>query len=198
MKAIIATHNPGKVKEFTRILSPFGIEAVSQSDAGITLEVEETGKTFEENAALKAREIYKQTKTATIADDSGLMVDALDGAPGVYSARYAGPGATDRDRYEKLLREMENIPEEKRTAKFVCVIHMILPDGQEISVRGECPGIIGRAPSGEGGFGYDPVFYVGDKSFGELSPEQKDAVSHRGNALRQLTKKLEELGDLTK
>ena len=195
MQVIIATRNQGKVKEFQRILAPLGITAVSQDEAGIGLEVEETGATFEDNAALKARAIYKAAGKATVADDSGLMVDALHGAPGVYSARYAGPDATDCQKYEKLLRELTGVPMEKRGAKFVCAIHMILPDGQEITVRGECPGVIGLAPAGAGGFGYDPVFYVGEKSFGELTPEEKDKLSHRGKALRMLSEKLQKMGE---
>ena len=188
---INATHNAKKLAELARILEPLSISAQTAEMAGFSLEdVEETGTTFEENARLKAYSAMRQTGLPAIADDSGLEVDALNGAPGVYSARYAGPNATDRDRCEKLLREMENVPDEKRTARFVSAICCVFPDGTERMVRGECEGRIARAPSGNGGFGYDPVFLVGDRTYGELSAEEKDAISHRGRALRALQEAL--------
>lgn len=194
MRTIVATHNYKKLAELSRILKPLGIDAVTDAEAGISLrEVEETGATFEENAALKAVAAYKQSGMPAIADDSGLEVDALNGAPGVYSARYAGEGATDADRNRKLLKEMANVPEEKRTAKFVSVICCVFPDGTRVTARGECRGRIGYQPVGENGFGYDPLFVVeGGRSYAELSSEEKDAISHRGNALRLFAVKLQE------
>lgn len=189
---VIATKNKKKLEELERILAPLGIQAKTAEQLGFELdEVEETGTTFEENAALKAFAACKLTGYPAVADDSGLMVDALDGAPGVYSARYGGEGASDRDRYEKLLKNMETVPEEKRTAQFVSAVCCAFPDGKSLTVRGECPGTIAFAPAGEGGFGYDPVFLVeGGKSFGQLTKEEKDAISHRGNALRTLSREL--------
>lgn len=191
MKIIIASSNKGKIAEFKRMLTPLGFEAVSQLDAGIDISPKENGKTFEENAAIKAREIYKAANMPCIADDSGLCVDCLNGAPGVYTSRFAGENATDEENINKLLCLMEGVEPSKRTAKFVSVIHMIFAPGDEISVRGECKGSIGFEKIGTGGFGYDPVFMINDKSIAELSPEHKDAVSHRGQALLKLVKQLE-------
>lgn len=186
---VIATHNPGKLKELQRILAPLHIDAVTaQLD-----EVEETGTTFAENAFLKADAACRQTGMPAVADDSGLMADALNGEPGVYSARYAGEGASDADRIHKLLKNMEHVPQEKRTAKFVSAICCVFPDGKHIDVQGECPGMIAFEPHGNGGFGYDPVFLVNGKSFAELGASEKDAVSHRGRALRALAERLEEI-----
>lgn len=194
---IIATHNQKKLKELSRILLPLGIEAVTAEAAGFTLtEAEETGDTFEENAYIKAASACRETGMPAVADDSGLMVEVLDGAPGVYSARYAGEGATDADRNDKLLRELAEVPKEKRTAKFVSAVCCVFPDGSRISARGECPGAIGFEPLGEDGFGYDPLFIVADglpgagRTYAQLTPEEKDAVSHRGNALRLFEERL--------
>lgn len=194
MQFVMATNNLKKRDEMERILRELGVEVLTAKQAGADLsDVEETGTTFEENAYLKAKAALDLTGKASIADDSGLMVDALDGAPGVYSARYGGPDATDEEKVQKLLKNIENVPQEKRTAKFVSAICCLFPDGQEIMVRGECPGKIAYAPAGDGGFGYDPVFVVeGGKTFAELSAEEKDAVSHRGNALRKLKTALKE------
>ncbi len=192
MRLILASNNRHKLEEFGRVLRPLGIEVISQSGAGIQLEVEETGETFEENARLKAEAIFELTHTPVVADDSGLEVDALDNAPGVFSARYGGEGLTDTDRYNKLLEALTDVPDEKRGARFVCVLHYIDAAGRHYSLRGECPGRIGYAPRGENGFGYDPVFMVGEKSFSELSPAEKDAVSHRGRALEQFAELLKE------
>ena len=186
MELIVATHNPDKIKEFQRILAPLSV-SVRTAELG---EVEETGATFEENALLKARSACRETGLPAVADDSGLSVDALDGAPGVYSARYAGPGATDAQRIEKLLRALRDVPAEKRGAKFVCAVCCAFPDGSLITARGECGGSVAFAPRGEGGFGYDPVFLIGEKSFGELSAEEKDRISHRGRALCAFAEKL--------
>ena len=192
MRFLVATHNAKELRELSRILEPLGIDAVTDRELGQPLtEVEETGTTFEENAYLKAASACRETGLPAIADDSGLAVDALDGAPGVYSARDAGENATDAERIAKLLRELDGVPVEKRTAQFVSVVCCVFPDGRTLSVRGECPGRIGFAPRGEGGFGYDPVFEVGDRTYAELSAEEKDAISHRGNALRKLKTALE-------
>lgn len=184
---IIATHNVKKLTELERILTPLGISVQTASQAGFTLpEVDETGTTFAENARLKAESAMRATGRPAVADDSGLMVDALGGAPGVYSARYAGPDASDRDRYEKLLRELADVPDDRRTARFVSAVCCVFPDGTSIDVTGACEGRIARAPRGDGGFGYDPVFLVGDRSYAELTAAEKDEISHRGRALRAL------------
>ena len=190
---IIATHNRKKLAELERILAPLGISAQTAEQAGFELsEVEETGATFEENAFLKAEAAMRQTGLPAVADDSGLMVDALDGAPGVYSARYAGEGASDSQRNEKLLQELKNVPQDQRTARFVSAVCCVFPGGESVCVRGECEGTIAFAPSGYGGFGYDPLFLVGEKTYAELSDEEKDAISHRGRALSSLQKALRE------
>lgn len=188
MEFIIATHNANKIQEFQRILEPLSIQAVSAD----LPEVEETGKTFEENAYLKAVSAFRATGKPAVADDSGLEVDALGGAPGIYSARYAGEGATSEQKIAKLLDALRNVPEEKRTARFVCAICCILPSGNLLTVRGECPGSIAFAPRGTDGFGYDPVFLTGEKTFAELDAQEKDLISHRGKALRLFADKLRE------
>lgn len=191
MKYIIATHNKKKLTELSRILLPLGIEAVTDRDLGIeTTEVEETGTTFEANAFLKASSACKESGLPAVADDSGLCVDALDGAPGLYSARYAGEGADDAEKITKLLGALRDVPEGERTARFVSAICCVFPDGETLYARGECEGVIGFEPRGEGGFGYDPVFMVGDKSFAQMTAEEKDAVSHRGQSLRAFSKVL--------
>ncbi len=191
MKFIIATHNMKKRAEMERILSPLGIEVLTAEMAGITLtDVQETGKTFEENAVLKAESGCRESGMPCIADDSGLAVDFLGGAPGVYSARYSGVHGNDEANIQKLLRNLEDAPEEKRTARFVCTVCVCFPDGRKFTVCGKCEGKIGFEKHGNGGFGYDPVFMVGEKSFAELSAQEKDKISHRGNALRKLAKVL--------
>lgn len=192
MKFIMATNNAHKVIELSRILLPLGIEVVSAKDAGITLDdVEETGTTFAENAFLKANSAYKKIGMSVVADDSGLCVDALDGRPGVYSARYGGEGATDSEKNAKLLDELRNVDDANRTAHFTSAICCILEDGTRIDVEGICNGKISFEPHGKGGFGYDPIFICGDKCYAELSGEEKDAISHRGIALRKLKAELE-------
>lgn len=188
---VMATHNQHKLKELQRILEPLNIHVVSAD----LPEVEETGTTFEENAALKARSACVATGLPSVADDSGLEVDALGGAPGVYSARYAGENATDRERIEKLLGELLSVQAKDRTARFVSAVCCAFPDGSELMVRGTCEGMIAHEPRGEDGFGYDPVFLVGDKTFAELTGAEKDAVSHRGVALRKLTEELRKRGE---
>lgn len=191
MKFIIATHNMKKRAEMERILSPLGIEALTAEMAGITLtDVPETGETFEENAVLKAESGCRESGMPCIADDSGLAVDFLGGAPGVYSARYSGVHGNDEANIQKLLKNLEDVPEEKRTARFVCTVCVCFPDGRKFTVCGKCEGKIGFEKHGDGGFGYDPVFMVGEKSFAELSAQEKDKISHRGNALRKLAKVL--------
>ncbi len=164
---------------------------VSQSEAGINIEVEETGTTFAENSALKARAIYALKHCAVLADDSGLVVDALGGEPGVYSARYGGC-ENDADRVSLVLEKMKNVSEENRTAHFVCTIHFIDTEGSEIPVEGRVYGKIGYEPIGENGFGYDPVFMYEGMSFAQLGAEEKNGVSHRANALKALIEKLNE------
>jgi XTP/dITP diphosphohydrolase len=183
---VVATHNRNKVQEFQRILQPLSIEVVTTD----LPEVEENGTTFAENAYLKAISAFRATGKAAVADDSGLEVDALNGAPGIYSARYAGENATNEQRIAKLLNALKDVPEEKRTARFVCAICCILPNGDIITARGECPGKIAFVVRGNGGFGYDPVFLVGEKTFAELSAEEKDKISHRGKALRVFAEEL--------
>lgn len=187
MKILIATHNKHKLAEISRILEPMGYEVVTDRDVGIELtDVEENGKTFLENARIKAESGCRESGLPCIADDSGLCVDALGGEPGVYSARYAGNHGDDAANNEKLLLNLKNVPDEKRTARFVCSICVSFADGSEITAEGVCEGKIGYEYRGNNGFGYDPLFMVGDKSFAEFTAEEKDAVSHRGNALKNL------------
>lgn len=191
MKFIIATHNLKKRDELQRILAPLSIEVLTAEEAGVELtDVEETGVTFEENARLKAVSGCQESKMPCIADDSGLEVDALNGEPGVYSARYAGEHGNDGKNIEKLLFNLKDVPEEKRTARFVSSVCCVFPDGRELTVRGTCEGKIAFEPQGNGGFGYDPVFLYDGKSFGTFTAEEKDKVSHRGNALRKLAEEL--------
>ena len=191
MKVVLASHNAKKITEMRAILSQMGVEVLSQRDVGVDLEPEETGTTFEENSLLKARAVMEASGLPAIADDSGLCVDALNGAPGVYSARYGGEGLDDTGRYRLLLENMKG--QMPRTAKFVSVITCCFPNGDVLTARGECPGTIAFAPQGEGGFGYDPVFFVPPlkKTFAQLTAEEKNAISHRGKALEVFQVKLE-------
>ena len=191
MDFLVASHNLKKREELQRILSPMGISVYLDFEAGVILnEVEETGKTFEENAMLKARAGCADSMMPCIADDSGLCIDALGGRPGVYSARYLGEDMPYAQKIAGLLEELKNIPDEKRTARFVSCVACVFPDGRSFTVRGTAEGKIGFVPRGDNGFGYDPIFYMGDRAFAELTPEEKDAVSHRGNALRKLAEEL--------
>ena len=191
MRFVLATHNPGKLREMGEILKDFGIEVVSPRDLGLTVDVEETGTTFAENAMLKAKAICKEANLPAIADDSGLCVDALGGAPGVYSARYGGEGLDDKGRYMLLLSSLRGAP--TRAAHFACAVACAFPNGDTLTAEGRCDGSIAYAPLGEGGFGYDPVFLLPGtgKTFGQLTQEEKSAVSHRGRALKDFAGKLE-------
>ena len=189
MKIIIATHNKHKLQEMSRILSPMGYEVVTDLDLGIELsDAEENGETFLDNARIKAQSGCKESGLPCIADDSGLCVDALNGAPGVYSARYSGVHGDDDGNNKKLLSELQGVPTEKRTAHFACAICVSFPDGSEVTATGKCEGYIGYEKKGTNGFGYDPLFMVGDRSLAEMTAEEKDAISHRGNALKELQK----------
>ncbi len=181
-KFLVASHNKKKLKELEEILKPLGFNVVCPSDIdGGIPEPEENGKTFEENALIKARSACENSGLPSIADDSGLMVDALNGEPGIYSARYAGTG-NDDDNNALLLKNLQNVPDDKRTARFVSCIACVFPDGREFTVIGFCEGTILRAPKGTGGFGYDPLFQTKYGCFGELSPEEKNKISHRANS----------------
>ena len=188
MKVILASQNQHKLVELSAILSQLGFEIALESEYGLHVDVDETGTTFEENSLLKAEAVMKASGMPVLADDSGLMVDALDGAPGVHSARYGPKGhdGTDDERIAFLLENMKEVPEAARTAKFVCVITCLWPDGRRIVARGECPGQILFAPKGTGGFGYDPVFYLPEleKTYAEFASEEKNAISHRARALQ--------------
>ena len=190
MKRIIAaTKNKGKIREIEAITSEFGMSVISRDDAGVPgVEVEETGSTFEENSRIKAEAIMKLCGEITIADDSGLEVDCLGGAPGVLSARFAGKDGDDKANNEKLIAMVSEYPEGERTARFVSVITMVFPEGKVLQARGTVEGHIVTEPKGEGGFGYDPLFVPEghNRTFGEFKPEEKNAISHRANALRKL------------
>ena len=193
MKFIIATNNAKKLVELERILNPLGIEAVSAKEAGVVLdEVDETGTTFSENAFIKANAAFEKTGMPAVADDSGICVDALDGRPGIFSARYSPEDCvTDEDRTAKILEELEGVPDEKRGAHYTCAICCILPDGRRIEVEEICEGKIGYEFIGDGGFGYDPIFVFGDRTFAQMTADEKDKFSHRGKALRKLRAELE-------
>jgi XTP/dITP diphosphohydrolase len=188
-RLVLATGNPGKLRELKRLLAGTGIELVGLGDyPGIEMP-EESGRTFLENARIKAEALGKVSRSWVLSDDSGLEVEALGGAPGVHSARYAGPGATDRENNLKLLAALQGIPPQQRAAAFVCVLVLRSPAGEEWSFTGRCRGRISETLSGSGGFGYDPVFLVSpdfSRTMAELSPEEKNRLSHRGAALRQL------------
>jgi XTP/dITP diphosphohydrolase len=194
MKVILASKNPHKLTELSVILSQHGFEIALESEYGLDIDVDETGTTFEENSLLKAEAVMKASGLPVLADDSGLMVDALDGAPGVYSARY-GHKSSDGERTAFLLENMKDVPDDKRTAKFVCVITCLWPDGRKIVARGECPGVITREVHGKNGFGYDPVFYLPElgMTYAELPSEQKNAISHRARALQDFCRKYQQM-----
>lgn len=190
---IIATKNKGKAKEFERMFLPLGFEVKTLLDFEEMEDIEETGQTFEENAIIKAEAISALTGQVVIADDSGLIVDALDGAPGVYSARYAGPDKNDDANIDKVLKELEGVPNEKRTARFYCALAVAFPNSKTITVHGTCEGSILGERRGNNGFGYDPIFLVTELglSMAELSPDEKSKISHRGKALKKLEEMLQ-------
>jgi len=188
MKLLIATHNPGKVKEYQALLAGLPLELTYPAQEGLDIEVTETGESFAENARLKAAAYARASGLLTLADDSGLEVDALGGEPGIHSARYAGNGASDEERYRLLLDKLPGVPWEERTARFRCVIAVATPAGQVHTAEGTCEGIIAFAPQGEHGFGYDPVFYFPEHgmTMAELPPETKNRISHRAKAAHNL------------
>ena len=190
MKVVLASKNAHKLQELQDILSAQGVEVILESAAGVDVEVKETGTTFEENSLLKARAVMEASGLPAIADDSGLMVDALNGAPGVYSARYGGPGLDDAGRYRLLLENMRGVLDRK--CRFVSAITLCMPSGDIVTARGECPGTLAYAPQGENGFGFDPIFFVPEKkkTFAQLTAEEKNAISHRGRALQLFQEKL--------
>ena len=194
-KVIIATKNKGKAKEFERMLSPHGFEILTLLDLPDFPDIEETGETFEENAVLKAEEAAAMLNEIVIADDSGLIVDALDGRPGVYSARYAGEAKDDDANIDKVLSELSGVPSEERTARFFCVLAIAGPNLETRTYSGACEGRIIEERQGDNGFGYDPVFFIDDKdkTMAELTSEEKSAISHRGNALRKFEDNLSSL-----
>lgn len=191
MKLLVATGNKDKLAEFKRILLPLGIDVLAPADVGAALDIEETGTTFGENSKQKAMALYKKGEYGVIADDSGLCVEALDGRPGVFSARYMGEETPHSEKIKGILRELEGVPEQKRTAWFACAICCVLPTGEVLECEERCMGSIALESRGDGGFGYDPIFLVDNVSFGELSPQRKDELSHRGKALRKIAKMLE-------
>lgn len=195
---LIATNNAHKVEEFKRILLPIGINVLSATEAGVDLgDVEENGTTFAENAKIKAMSAFRISGMPCIADDSGLCVDALKGAPGIYTARYGGENLTQVERNAFLLKNMESVSEENRAAYFICSICCILSDDECVEVSGVCNGFVAFSPSGTGGFGYDPVFiYKDGRCFGEIDAEEKDKISHRGIALRALKYELTKRKDV--
>jgi XTP/dITP diphosphohydrolase len=187
VKLLIATNNPGKLKEYQNLLADLPVTVTYPVQESLNLEVEESGETFEENAKIKAVAFARASGLLSLADDSGLEVDALDGAPGVRSARYGGPGASDEDRYRKLLAALGNVPQAQRSARFRCVVALAQPDGTVATADGTCEGEIGFVPRGEHGFGYDPVFVVegfGGQTMAELRPNLKNEISHRARAAR--------------
>ena len=190
-QVVIATKNKGKAKDFEALFQPLGFEVVTMFDVAPDMEIEETGTTFEENAVLKAETLAKELNMIVIADDSGLAVDALDGAPGVYSARYAGDH-DDEANIVKVLENLAGVPEEKRTARFMCALAIAGPKMDTTTVFGTCEGIILQEKRGTNGFGYDPIFFVPElgRAMAELTPEEKGAISHRGNAIRKLAQAL--------
>ena len=190
MKIVTATNNAKKLTEIRRILAPLGHEAIPMKEAGISIEPEETGETFAENAVIKAETVCTLCGLPTLADDSGLVVDALGGAPGVRSARFAGEGHDDEANNDKLLKLLENVPYAKRTARFVSVIAFRTPEDGGFEVEGVCEGKIGFFREGTGGFGYDPLFVVGSETFASMTDAQKDAISHRAKALRAFANEL--------
>ncbi len=197
MKVVLASKNKHKLEEISKITQKFNMELVLESQLGVDIDVEETGSTFEENSYLKAEAVMKATGLPALADDSGIAVDALNGEPGIYSARYGFDDSLDDwGRLQLLLKNTEQVPDDQRQAKFACVITLVTPQGQTIQARGEVHGTLLRAPAGENGFGYDPIFYYPPlgKSLAQVTAEEKNQVSHRANALKVFYEKLKEAG----
>lgn len=194
-QVIIATKNKGKAKDFEAIFNPYGFEVLTLHDVAQDMDVEETGATFAENAILKAEALAERLQTFVIADDSGLEIDALDGAPGVYSARYAGLDKSDEANIEKVLTELAHVDDNKRTARFCCAIALAGPDMETKTAFGTCEGLIAHDRKGTNGFGYDPIFFVPElgKMMAELQPKEKAAISHRGNAIKKIEEELPNL-----
>ncbi len=192
MRLIIATGNEDKVREIDEILEGTGFEAISMKQAGFSPDIVEDGTTFEENALKKAMAVHELSGEYVMADDSGLCIDALDGAPGIYSARFCGEDSTYEEKFRKIFEMLADVPEDKRTAQFVCAIAVVKPDGTSFTVRGECKGVLHEKPVGENGFGYDPIFYVPEfgMTTAQMDPEVKNSISHRGRALRAMVEKL--------
>lgn len=192
MRIVIATGNKDKVREINEILKGTEFDAVSMKEIGIDPEIIEDADSFEGNALIKARTVHELTKEYVMADDSGLCIDALNGAPGIYSARFCGEESTYEEKFKKIFEMLKDVPEEKRTAQFVCAIAVVRPDGSSFTVRGECHGILHEKPMGEGGFGYDPIFYVPEfgMTTAQMTKDQKNSISHRGKALRAMVDKL--------
>jgi XTP/dITP diphosphohydrolase len=188
LKVIIATKNAGKAKEFVKMFEPYNIEVKTLLDFPEFAEIEETGKTFEENAILKAETVCAQLGVMAIADDSGIMVDALDGRPGIYSARYAGVEKDDEANNDKLLEELKDVPQEERTARYYCALAFASPNHRTITVHDTCEGIILSKRQGTNGFGYDPLFYLPERgeTMAEITAQEKNEISHRAKALRKL------------
>lgn len=192
-KLILATSNKDKAREIAEILKDTPFVVTTMKDEGYDPDIVEDGKTFEENALIKARIVHALASGAYVmADDSGLCIDALDGAPGIYSARFCGEDSTYPEKFKKIFEMLKDVPEEKRTAKFVCSIAVVRPDGSEFTVRGEISGILHEKPAGDGGFGYDPIFYVPEfgMTTAQMTKEQKNSISHRGKASRAMAEKL--------
>lgn len=191
-RIVFATGNAGKVKEIQMIMEDTGMEVLSMKEAGISVDIEENGTTYEENALIKAREVAKYTDAIVMADDSGLEIDYLNKEPGILSARYLGEDTSYRIKNQNLIDRLEGVPDEKRTARFVCAIAAVLPDGKELTTRATIEGRIGYEEKGSHGFGYDPIFYVPQfgKTTAELTEEEKNQVSHRGKALRLMKEEL--------
>lgn len=194
-RIVFATGNAGKIKEIQMILADMGLEVISMKEAGITVDIEENGSTYEENALIKARAVAAFTDDIVMADDSGLEIDYLNQEPGIYSARYLGEDTPYSVKNQSLIERLSGVPDEKRSARFVCAIAAVLPSGREITVRAAIQGRIGYEEKGQGGFGYDPIFYVPEfgKTTAELSGEEKNSVSHRGKALRLMKEELKKL-----
>ncbi len=191
-KIVFATGNAGKVKEVQAILVDLGMEVLTMKEAGIMIDIEENGSTYEENALIKARAVAACTDAIVMADDSGLEIDYLNGEPGVFSARYLGEDTSYRIKNNHLIQRLAGVPDEKRTARFVCAIATVLPDGEELTTRGIVEGLIGYEEAGENGFGYDPIFYLPEfgRTTAQLSAEEKNQISHRGRALELMKEQL--------